>query len=128
MSRRNQNPWTPEAKTGVNYFKHTTKHFLTPNGKAHGILTDREILDKLFHWNEWLTRPNYAISELADTLSSNVATLAEYRDKVFCRQVTDVIIDKLRPIKQVLQRFNKKDSSTAEDPDERDLASLVKFI
>lgn len=75
-----------------------------------------------------MTRPNYATSELADTLSSNVATLAEYRDKVFCQQVTDVIIDKLRPIKQVLQRFNKKDSSTAEDPDERDLASLVKFI
>ena len=92
-------------------------------------MTDREILDKLFHWNnEWLTRPNYATSELADTLYSNIATIGEYRDKVFCRQVTDVMIDKLRPIKQVLQRFNKKDSSTAEDPDERDLASLMKFI
>ena len=38
------------------------------------------------------------------------------------------MIDKLRPIKQVLQRFNKKDSTTTEDPDERDLASLMKFI
>ena len=69
MSLRNQNLWTPEAKTGVNYFKHTTKHFLTPYGKTHGVLTSREILDKLFFWNcEWLTQPNYAISELADTL------------------------------------------------------------
>ena len=78
MSRRNQNPWTPEAKTGVNYFKHTTKHFLTPYGKTHGALTSREILDKLFHCNcEWLSRPNYDISELADTLYSNLATQAE---------------------------------------------------
>lgn len=54
----------------------------------------------MLHWNsEWLTRPNYAISELADTLYSNVTTLAEYRDKVFCRQVTDVLIQKIRPIK-----------------------------
>ena len=69
MSRRNQNPWTPEAKMGVNYFKHTTKHFLTPYGKTHGVLTSRQILDNLFQWNcEGLTRPNYAISELADTL------------------------------------------------------------
>lgn len=129
MSRRSQNPWTPEAKTGVNYFKHTTKHFLTPYGKTHGILTSREILDKLFHWNcEWLTRPNYAISELVDTLYSNLATLAEYRDKVFTCHAVNTLLNKARPIRTVLQRFNKKDSATAEEPDERDLASLMKFI
>lgn len=129
MSRRSQNPWTPEAKTGVNYFKHTTKHFLTPYGKTHGILTSREILDKLFHWNcEWLTRPNYAISELTDTLYSNLATLAEYRDKVFTCHAVNTLLNKARPIRTVLQRFNKKDSATAEEPDERDLASLMKFI
>ena len=113
MSRRNQNPWTPEAKTGVNYFKHTTKHFLTPYGKTHGALTSREILDKLFHWNcEWLTRPNYDISELADTLYSNLATLAEYRDKVFTQHVVDPLLNKARPIRTVLQRFNKKDCNS----------------
>ena len=129
MSRRTQNPWTPKSKTGINYFKHATKHFLTPYGKTHGVLTSREILDKLFHWNcEWLTRPNYAISELADTLYSNMATLAEYRDKVFTRHAVDVLINKARPVRQVLQRFNKKDSATAEEPDERDLVTFMKFI
>jgi len=125
MSQQSQNPWTPETKTGVNYFKHTTKHFLTP----YGVLTSREILDKLFHWNcEWLTRPNYAISELANTLYSNLATLAEYRDKVFTRHAVDTLLNKSRPIRTVLQRFNKKDLATAEEPDERDLASLMKFV
>ena len=86
-------------------------------------------MDKLFHWNcEWLTRPNYAISELADTLYANMATLAEYRDKVFARQPVDVLINKARPICQVLQRFNKKDSATAEEPDECDPSSLMKFV
>ena len=28
----------------------------------------------------------------------------------------------------VLQRFNKKDSATSEEPDERDLRDLIKFI
>ena len=129
MSRRNQNPWTPETKTGVNYFKHQTKHFLTPYGKTHGLLTSRKILDKLYHWNcEWLTRLNYAISKLADTLYANLATLAEYKHKVFTRHAVDPLLNKARPIRRVLQRFNKKDSATAEEPDERDLADLMKFI
>lgn len=129
MSRRTQNPWTPESKTGVNYFKHQTKHFLTPYGKTHGLLTSREILDKLYHWNcEWLTRPNYAISELADTISANLATLAEYKDKVFTKHAVDPLLNKARPIRSVLQRFNKKDSSTSEEPDERDLRDLMKFV
>ena len=40
----------------------------------------------------------------------------------------DMLINKARPIRDVLQRFNKKDYATAEGPDERDLATLMKFI
>ena len=121
--------WTQESKTGVNYFKHQTKHFLTPYGKTHGLLTSREILDKLFHWNcEWLTRPNYAISKLADTLYANLATLADYKDKVFMKHAVDRLLNKARPIRAVLQRFNKTDSATSKEPDERDLCDLMKFI
>ena len=129
MSRRSQNPWTPGSKIGVNYFKHATKHFMTPYGKTHRVMTGREILDKLYHWNcEWLTRPNYAISELADTLYTNLATLGEHRDKVFTRHAVDALISKARRICQVLQRFNNKDSATAEEPDEHDLPALMKFV
>lgn len=39
-----------------------------------------------------------------------------------------MLINKARPIRDVLQRFNKKDSATAEEPDERHLAMLMKFI
>lgn len=54
--------------------------------------------------------------------------MAEYRDKVFTRHAVDTLLNKARPIMNVLQRFNKKDSATAEEPDERDLATLMKFI
>ena len=129
MSRCNQNPWTPESKTGVNYFKHQTKHFLTPYGKTHGLLTSREIVDKLYHWNcEWLTRPNYAISELANTIYANLMTLADYKDKVFTKHAVDPLLNKAPPIRTVLQQFNKKDSATSEEPDERDLHDLMKFV
>jgi len=57
-----------------------------------------------------------------------MATLAEYCDKVFTRHTVDVLINKVRPIRDVLQRFNKKDSATVEEPNERDLATLMKFI
>ena len=92
-------------------------------------MTGREILVKLYHLTcEWLTRPNYAISELADTLYTNLATLGKYRDKVFTRHAVDALISKARLICQVLQRFNKKDSATAEEPDEHDLSALMKFV
>ena len=57
-----------------------------------------------------------------------MATLAEYRDKVFTRHAVDMLINKARPIRDVLQRFNKKDSALVEEPNERDLAKLMKFI
>ena len=57
-----------------------------------------------------------------------MATLAEYCDKVFTWHAVDVLINKARPIRDVLQRLKKKDSATAEEPDERDLATLMKFI
>lgn len=57
-----------------------------------------------------------------------MATLAEYRDKVFTRHAVDMLINKARPIRDVLQRFNKKDSAMVEEPNERDLATLMKFI
>ena len=39
-------------------------------------MTNREIVNKLFSWNcEWLTRPNYTLSELTDTLYANIATV-----------------------------------------------------
>lgn len=92
-------------------------------------MTNREIVNKLFSWNcEWLTRPNYTLSELADTLYANIATVSHYKDEVFTKNVVDLLVNKVRPVKVVLQRFNRKDSSVPEEPDEHDLAALMNFV
>ena len=92
-------------------------------------MTNREIVNKLFSWNcEWLTRPNYTLSELADTLYANIATVSHYEDEVFTKNVVDLLVNKVRPVKVVLQRFNRKDSSVPEEPDEHDLTALMNFV
>ena len=92
-------------------------------------MTNSEIVNKLFSWNcEWLTWPNYTLSELADTLYANIATVSHYKDEVFTKNVVDLLVNKVRPVKVVLQRFNRKDSSVPEEPDEHDLAALMNFV
>ena len=92
--------WTISNTRQNTFFRHTER----PTAYS----PPEKILDKLFHWNcEWLTRPNYAISELADTLYANMATLAEYRDKVFARQPVDVLINKARPITRSFKDLTK---------------------
>lgn len=56
------------------------------------------------------------ISELADTLYSNLATLAEYRDKVFTRYAVDTLLNKARPIRTVLQRFDRRIRQQPKNP------------
>lgn len=93
------------------------------------MLTNREIVNELFSWNcEWLTRPNYTLSELADTLYANIATVSHYKDEVFTKNVVDLLVNKVQPVKVVLQRFNRKDSSVPKEPDEHDLAALMNFV
>lgn len=92
-------------------------------------MTNSEIVNKLFSWNcEWLTWPNYTLSELADTLYANIATVSHYKDEVFTKNVVDLLVNKVRPVKVVLQRFNRKDSSVPEEPDEHDLTALMNFV
>lgn len=55
--------YDPAQKTGVNYFKHVTKALMVPYGKAYGVMTDREVLEKCNVWTcEWLTRPATAVN------------------------------------------------------------------
>ena len=45
------------------------------------------------------------------------------RKTVFTKHAVDPLLNKARPI-----RFNKKDSATSEEPEERDLRDLMKFV
>ena len=65
---------------GVKYFFHFHKDFINRYGSAHDAwpFTDQQITARLSQMNcEFLTRPNIAISEFADTLLANTQYLEE---------------------------------------------------
>ena len=121
-SQRGANIFDPAQKAGVNYFKHVSKALMVPYGKAYSVLSDREVLDKCTLWTcEWLTRPATAVSEMANSSYDNLSTVKAYEGKVFDKSALTFLQTKLVPLKHTLQRFYKKDTTVAEEPDEDDL-------
>lgn len=79
----------------MNYFKHVSKALVVPYGKAYGVLTDREILEKCTLWtSEWLTRLATAVSEMANSLFDNLATVKAYEGKIFEKSVVTFLATK----------------------------------
>ena len=120
MSFANRSVYDPAQKTGVNYFKHMSKVLMVPYGKAYGIMTDREILEKCNLWSSELA----AVSELANSLYDNLSTVNAYEGKIYEKSAVTYLANKLVP----LQRFNKKDRTVAQEPDEDDLKALMKTM
>ena len=126
---KTSNQWDPDAPEGVNYFKQFAKAFMPPYGKAMGVLPDHEILNKLYAYTcEWLTRPAYGISKMADTIYANLSTILKYEDKVFTRGTCHYLATKLEPLKPQLRRFNNKDWEIVDPPDLNDLATFMKAM
>lgn len=127
--RKQGGPFDPSEKVGVNFFKHTTKALMPPYGKAAGVMTDTEILDKCTLWtSEWLTRPHIAISDFSSSIYENLPTVKTYENKVFTEDTVTYLLDKLRPLGNSLQRFNTKDTTLAEEPDTSDLCNIMKAV
>lgn len=126
---KKSNQWDPDAPEGVNYFKQFAKAFMPPYGKAMGVLPNHEILNKLYAYTgEWLTRPAYGISEMADTIYANLSTILKYEDKVFSKGTCHYLASKLEPLKPQLRRFNNKDPEVADPPDLNDLVTFMKTM
>lgn len=121
--------WDPNNQEAVGFFKHFTKGLMQPYGKALGVLPDHEILRKLYSYTcEWLNRPYYAMSEMADSLYSNLSTVEFYQDKIFSKPCVRYITSILEPLKPVLRRFNNKDKDVNDAPDWEDLALLMRTM
>lgn len=126
--RKQPGPFDPNEKIGVNFFKHKAKGLMPPNGKAASVMTDTEILDKCTLWtSEWLTRLHIAMSEFSSSVYENLLTVKQYEDKVFARAPVTYLVNKIRPLKNALQRFNKK-GNIAEEPDSAVLCQVMKTL
>ena len=102
---------------------------MPPYRKAMGVLPNHEILNKLYAYTgEWLMRPAYGISEMADTIYENLSTILKYEDKVFSKGTCRYLASKLEPLKPQLRRFNNKDPEVADPPDLNDLITFMKTM
>ena len=102
---------------------------MPPYGKAMGVLQNHEVLNKLYACTcEWLTRPAYGISDMADTIYANLSTILKYEDKVFSMGTCRYLATKLEPLKPQLCRFNNKDREIVDPPDLNDLATFMKAM
>ena len=98
--------YTASPKKGVNYFAHFPKAFLVPYGKMKDdMLMSKRCLEILNTINcEWLLRPKYAISEMAETFTANTEVVQEaVRDIDF-----NAIVTKFEEVSELLEIFNMR--------------------
>ena len=104
------------TKGGVHYFSHFPKAFLVPYGKPREDLhSEHRLLDSLKPINcEWLTRPNVAASELAETMDEQVRVLGDTIPTVDLERVADYF----ERFAETIANFNtrsKKNNVTRDD-------------
>ena len=85
--------------------------------EALSNLSDDKILCRLFDWNcEWLSRPNFAISEMASTLKDNWTNIMAYRGTEFTEDFVDALHRFVDPITDALRRVDNKDKLNTDPP------------
>ena len=66
--------------------------------------------------SEWLSRPNIAISEMAQTIKQNWPLIEKYSGKVFTRRFVQSLGDVILPLMDSYAGLDNKDNSTHEPP------------
>ena len=70
--------YSPRTSQGVNFFSHFPRQRLRPYGEIKEPTSDAIMVEKASKLNcEYIVRPAVALSEMADTVSSNVTILRE---------------------------------------------------
>ena len=94
------------GEQGVNVFNHFPRFFLRPYGEVKPEHTSKEHCLKNIdvHNCEFLKRPQVALSEIADTVSSNLQQL----DHLFERSTPEVVMPELRRFNDLIANFNTR--------------------
>lgn len=111
----------------IAFFEHFPKNFLRPYGLVetppHPLETIKRRIQP--YSCEWLTRPQVALSELAETLSKNTELLTNTTTPVVNKDWSDNYVDTLQPLIQPLEKFDRKANSK---PSKTDVKSFLKFF
>ena len=113
----------------VNYLRQFPRSFVGGYGQFKGKLTEQEVLKRLHSWNcEWLKRPRIAMSEMAQTLTTNLPILEEHEDRIVSERATGYLSSVLTPIQNALARFDNQDRSVTELLTEDDVRKVMNIF
>lgn len=97
--------YSPRTVTGVSFFNHFPRQRLRPYGEIKEATADNIMVEKANIINcEYLSRPNVALSELADTVTSNKDMLKEMLTNLDIH----AILAKVEQLDQTAKMFNSR--------------------
>ena len=110
----------------VNWWQQAVRSFITPYGKAKEAPEPGNIFKRLQPFTcEWLTRPEYALSEFSDTITSNIPILQENSENY----IDPSFVEKLqRHFQPMLESMKALDNKTTSNPTEKDAKKVLKSL
>ena len=98
-------------------------------GAALQDLSDEKILSRLKDFNcEWLSRPNIAISEMAQTIEDNWPLIEKQSGTVFTRKFVQDLGNVVLPLMDTYACLDNKDNSTHDPPTHDDVLDPLEVI
>jgi hypothetical protein len=100
---------SPTKPQGEKWWKQCVRSFVTPYREAKEAPEPSKILNRLQPFTcEWLTRPDVALTEYADTITSNIQLLEEKGNKMLHSSCVANLKEHFQPVIQNLDAPNKK--------------------
>ena len=112
-----------------NYNRHFPRSFMPNYGAALQDLSHEKILSRLKDFNcAWLSRPNIAISEMAQTIKDNWPLIEKHRGKVFTRKFVQDLREVILPLMDTYAILDNKDDSTHDPPTHDDVLDALEVV
>jgi hypothetical protein len=105
-------------RTAVNFFNQFVRSFAMPYQQSQQPPQAPDVLRylKLFSC-EWLTRPEIALSEYSEAISSNMAVVNEFKKTVISKKVVKKLEAKFNLLANELRNLNRKSNSSPTSDD-----------
>ena len=110
------------------FLKQFPKNFLRPYGKVEGPTTTDVVLKRIKPDScEWLRRPNVAMSELSETLTTNMELLDEMRTEgsLLSKKGVRLYKEALEPLLESVSKLNNKRECKGGS---EDVKNVLKFL
>lgn len=132
MQRGKKSPYkpSPQKQKGISYFNHFPSNFLKPYGRVHDNIEENNMLDTRANPRscEWFLRPDFAVSEFAQTMAENLSVLKDdEEDTIIRNRKCQPLFQQIQQVLPSFNRLNSKDESSG-NPTEADINNLLKFL